>query len=558
MGKPAVEQGHGYRVMWNDDGGMAGHYHPPLSVERFRQIHFGYLRGFPVDCYLYPICYSGYTTTFPTSSRGYAFIIDRLRSAQDFGGHKGLHQYRFVENFRQLWDAGHDPTTLLLEEAHGMGIDFWLHLRMNDWHHMGTLEEDPERPGLPVGLNLFSSPFYEAHPEYLIGAEGVAAYDGERPPVAMRFFQDFRHAEVRDSRLEVLVEACERYDVEGFHYDFMRIPGYFEIGTEQQHAPLMTDLIRRSRAELDRIGSARGRRLGFAVRVPSTMAGARAIGLDVATWIQEGLIDIVVPSCFFSTNLGADMQEWVELARGTPVRVYAGLEEAYRAGYPSSSDHNTLDYGTTPARLLMPEEMINATAANHWAQGVDGLYLFNWPCKTWEGNRLPLDNLADPVRLRYRDKLYALMRRDGQYPYCDVDGAPLPARLGSEPLVAQLQVADDLQAAVDRVEGCRLWLHLINASAEDEIEVCLNGNRLACANPLLPGTMETPVWLCYEPASDQIRKGGNELSIGLVARHLPLQVQNVAPIELADVELEIRYRFPDGHGVEPRGFRPRT
>ena len=547
-----------YRVMWNDDGGMAGHYHPPLSVERFRQIHLGYLRGYPVDSYLYPITYSGYTTTFPTESRGYAFIIDRLRSAQDFGGHKGLHQYRFVENFRQLWDAGHDPTALLLDEARGLGIDFWLHLRMNDWHHWGGIEEDPERPGLPVGLNLFSSPFYEEHPEYLIGAEGIAAYEGEKPPTAMRFFQDFRHAEVRESRLEVLVEACECYAIDGFHYDFMRIPGFFQIGMEQEYAPLMTDLIRRSRAELDRIGSARGKRLGFAVRVPSTVAGARAIGLDVAAWIQEGLVDIVVPSCFFCTDLAADMAEWVELAHNTPVCIHAGLEEAYRGGYPGNSDLFALDYGTTPARQLMPNEMINAIGAKHWARGVDGMYLFNWPCKTGEGNRLPLDNLPDPVRLRYRDKLYALMRRDGQYPYCDVHGAPLPARLGSEPLVAQLQIADDPAAAADRVEDCRLWLHLINASAEDEIEVLLNGHTLACVNPLLPGTMETPVWLRYDPAPEQLREGSNELSISLVARRLPQQVQVEAPIDVADVELEIRYRFPDGHGPEPRGFRPRT
>lgn len=47
--------------MWNDDGGMPGHYHPPLSAERFRQIHLGYLEGYPVDCYMYPIVYSGYT-----------------------------------------------------------------------------------------------------------------------------------------------------------------------------------------------------------------------------------------------------------------------------------------------------------------------------------------------------------------------------------------------------------------------------------------------------------------------------------------------------------------
>ena len=71
MIKPASRLSRSYRVMWNDDGGMPGHYHPPLSVERFKQIHLGYLEGYPADCYMYPISYSGYTTAFPTQSRGF-------------------------------------------------------------------------------------------------------------------------------------------------------------------------------------------------------------------------------------------------------------------------------------------------------------------------------------------------------------------------------------------------------------------------------------------------------------------------------------------------------
>ena len=558
MSKPANRLQRAYRIMWNDDGGMASHYHPPLSAERFQQIHLGYLRGYPVDCYLYPVCFSGYTTTYPTQSRGYTFIIDRLQQVEQLGGHKGLSQYRFVENFRRLWDSGDDPTELLLQESQRVGVDFWLHLRMNDWHHWGEIEEDPERPGLPATLNLYSSPFYEEHPEYLIGAEGIAAYEGDEPPAAMQFFQDFAHAEVRQSRLEVLVEACERYDIAGFHYDFMRIPGYFKIGEERANAPLMTELIRQSRSELDRIGTKRGRPLGFAVRVPSTIAGAQAIGLDVPTWIREELVDLVIPSCFFCTDFGADMEEWVELARDTSVRINAGIEEAYRAGHTGNLDVSALDYGTTPERLLLSDAMINACAANHWARGVDGLYVFNWQCKTWEGNRLNLDNLGNPQRLEYRDKLYAVTRRDGQYPYCDLQAGPVPAWLGPEQLELPIRVADDLTAAADRLESCRLWLHLIDAAVEDDIEVTLNSTPLTCANPLVPGTMETPIWLRYEPAPGLVRRGGNQVGIRLLSRDLPRQVQEEAPIEVADVELEIRYLFPEGTGSEPRGFRPRT
>ena len=435
-----------------------------------------------------------------------------------YTGYKGLRQYRFVDNFRRLWEAGHDPTELLMQESERLDIDFWLHLRMNDWHHWGATEEDPDRPGLPANLNLYSSPFYEEHPEYLIGADGVAGYRGDSPPRAMPYLQDFAHEEVRESRIEVMVEACERYDVAGFHYDFMRIPGYFKIGHEQANSPLMTDLIRRSRSELDRIGQA----------------------------------------CFFCTDFGADMTEWVELAREEPVRIYAGIEEAYRAGHTGHLDVSALDYGTQPRRLLLDDEMISACAANHWASGVDGIYTFNWHCKTWAGNRLNLDNLGGAQRLEFRDKLYAVTRRDGQYQYCDLQAGPLPARLGPEQLVLDMRVADDLTSAADRLESCRLWLHLIDCDVKDRIEVTLNGVELACANPLIPGQMETPVWLRYEPAPELVNQGANEVGIRLLSRDIPLQVQEEAPIDVADVELEIRYLFPDGKGSEPRGYRPRT
>lgn len=60
---------------------------------------------------------------------------------------EGLRQFNFQENTRLLWEAGHDSTQLLIDEAHEIGTDFWLQLRMNDWCHWGPAIEDPDRPG---------------------------------------------------------------------------------------------------------------------------------------------------------------------------------------------------------------------------------------------------------------------------------------------------------------------------------------------------------------------------------------------------------------------------
>jgi len=95
----------------------------------------------------------------------------------------------------------------------------------------------------------------------------------------------------------------------------------------------------------------------------------------------------------------------------------------------TGADVGFLDYGTKPTRSRLNDEMINAVAANHLATGVDDLCVLNWQCKTWEGNRLNLDDLGDPRRLEHRDKRYALTRRDGQPGYCDLRLGSLPAVL---------------------------------------------------------------------------------------------------------------------------------
>ena len=119
-------------------------------------------------------------------------------------------------------------------------------------------------------------------------------------------------------------------------------------------------------------------------------------------------------------------------------------------------------------------------------------------------------------------------------------------------------MADDLAAAAERLESCQLWVHLIDAGQEDQIEITFNGTGLACVNPLVPGQQDSPIWLCYEPSPELVR-GANEVGIRLLSRgNLPDQVQDDEPLEVADVELEIRYFFPDGKGSIPRGYVPRT
>lgn len=61
----------------------------------------------------------------------------------------------------------------------------------------------------------------------------------------------------------------------------------------------MTRFLERVRKKLDVAGDAKRRRLLLGVRVPQTLKECHALGYDVPTWIEQGLIDYVSPCDFF-------------------------------------------------------------------------------------------------------------------------------------------------------------------------------------------------------------------------------------------------------------------
>jgi len=313
----------------------------------------------------------------------------------------------------------------------------------------------------------------------------------------------------------------------------------------------MTQFIRDTRAALDEIGKKRGRPIGLSVRVPNTIAGARGLGLDVPTWIEEGLVDIVVPSTFFAADLEEDISEWVELASDTPVLINPAIEEAYIAGHTGGIRRC---FYSPPVYLPLSVEMIHAIAARHWENGVDGLYVFNWfgTAPTYDyDNRSAVDNIGDPVRLRYKNKRYVVMRTDGSFPNCFPHPRQIPTQVGADPVTVHISVADDLAEAGDRVKAVRLRVHLIkavrlrvhltNLTIEDEVEVKLNGTPLECANPLIPGgyDVRNRFWLNYGVEPSLVKCGDNEVSLRMAERNQRLAEELL--IEVQDIELEIKW-----------------
>ncbi len=544
--------------MWCDDrGGGANWLCPPITPEKLAQVSFGQLEGTPVDAFMATVGWNaGYTTSYPTKVKGMEFIVDRLNNSGSKIG-EGCH-WRAAENLRHLWSEGFDPFEIQISEAKRLGIDYWLQLRMNDWHHT-DLEGKVYR--------LIGSKFYEEHPEYLIGEEGTKGWP-EPLQKRLAWFQDFAHSEVRQLRMDVAEEACERYDVCGFEYDFMRCPGYFKYGEEKANTPLMTQLIRDTRTILDSIGEKKGRTLGFSVRVPNTVDGAMRLGLDVRTWIKEGLVDIIVPSTFFLADTEEDISEWMNLTRNSPVLINPAIEEAYLAGYcklfPGGIPYLEMK---GPIRVPLTISMINAIASKHWRNGADGLYVFNWHGTALNynyDNREALDNIGSPLRLKHKNKRYVIMRRGCLFVNCLPTHRQLPVEVGSEPVKVNIDIADDLSGGeASRVRRSRLYVvfhqeHELTVA--DKVEVRLNGEVLTCLNPLVPGSINLsflePVWQSYELKDNLPRCGNNEISLRLLESNERFRQE--FPLEVTDIELEIDYDYANGPWLESQEYLRNT
>ena len=533
-----------YRIMWNQNGGEEASYHPPMTPEKYAQAFLGFLEGTQVDAFVSGLGWaSGYQVIYPTEVEGMEFIVDRIESDVPVGTVK---DWQYAENVRRIWEAGCDPIQIRIDEARRLGIDYWAHLHMNDWHHLEVL--DGER-------NILSSRFHEQRRDLLIGEEGTAGLP-EALRVAMRWFQDYRHDEVRRLRLDVMKEACSRYDLDGFQYDFMRCPGYFRHGEEKAGWPIMTDFMRESRRAIDGIAGARGRAIGFAARVPNTIDGAERLGLDVRTWVSEGLVDILIPATLYAADLEEDITEWVELARGTGVQIVPTIEAGYRAGHTGGV---TRSHYNPPAILPLDLDMINAVAARHWRNGADGMYLFNFFASAAVyglDTRPALDDIGNPLRLRYKNKKYVVARsapgfvlrdRDQTFPNCLRTARQIPVELTADNVDIAIDVADDLAEAGQRVAGVELSLLVQNLTIYDELSVSFNGTRIEPGNPLRAGGYhrQSAVWQRFDLLeAAPPRPGPNTLSVGAARRNPRLAGE--IPLELTDVELGIRYAFPNG------------
>lgn len=310
---------------------------------------------------------------------------------------------------------------------------------------------------------------------------------------------DYSKAEVRSHYLEVLREACMRYDLDGVELDWLRYPKFFRDG--EVNPTVINEFVREARSILNEASKRWGHKLRLVTRVPDAPTRAKELGLDVQIWLKSGWIDAVIAGNGF-TFASTELDQWVSLAHRYRVPVYGVLERQPR-GF---------------ARFGTPETL-RAAAATIWAKGADGLYTFNF-YSTFEYPLLA--ELADPKQLARLPKEFFLDACSVlNVTNNTVSRPPLPLTIETKSSgKAVLFITDDPAQAKDlRLELAWKGLGdfaapdiLINGQKLEELKLVREKSSFTAASAYALEKGETPLTVSCSSASlaKLLHRGANE------------------------------------------------
>lgn len=351
-----------------------------------------------------------------------------------------------------------DVVEAQLQRAKEKGMEAFITFRMGDLHFTDTALHCP----------LVYGEFWLNHPEYWINED--CGWNS-------RGALDFAHREVRELVFNVIFEQLEKYGavLDGFDLDFLRFPLFFKTGEGVRNAHLMTGLLQAVKDKVEETGTKHGKKILLSARVPADVDFCHSEGLDVKGWLRLGLLDFLTAGNFLLENPDVPVLKFLRDLGARSIPVYVSLD---------SGGYNTHE--------LHSHGMKRGIASHIYAQGGNGIYLFNYflhyPSYIEEGSRISgqweqlqckqevcrrktrelLMELGSMETLKARNKLFALDDGSSARYYRYRRDSLLPLHVSSGRQSVTLYVGDDPQKEVP--EKILLFLRT-DRPAEFELKV---------------------------------------------------------------------------------------
>ena len=438
---------------------------------------------------------------------------------------------------------GRDSLQVQLDFSHEHGLEAAWCLRMNDPHD-----------SFPMGSRRWTyglAKFKRDHPQYMMGTEGDWEKYPRGHPRCYWTKMDFAIPQVREHIFDIIQEVAQNYDVDCIGMEFFKYWPFFRESlegnpVEPEHLELMNDLLRRIRCMADEQANRRGRPLLLAAHTPFSLADSIHVGVDLETWLAEGLIDLLMPGGNLESVFCSSYNDIIALGHKYEVPVYPCVSWGFwdRWAFLGLTDGKYRQFGSwvetlrgaQPERVGRPSFILvfnswegtmaawRGAASNLFNSGADGLYLFNPAFGELQWWR----EIGEPATIAGKDRLYGIERFAGPNSFTEVPEITLPVSAG-------FQVGEEVGSAGAR--SIDFSLHLWDWAPGDDFSVKLNGAAVEGLEPADPDrNPKEGQWLRGKLDARQVRRGENQLDVVVTNRGESAS----SPVVLDTMQLRVR------------------
>lgn len=326
------------RIIFNNDGDDIWAKGAD-TVEKFLALRHEPLLGTQVDSIYY------------CTTQSFNLFTHATRVAEVFLSREGT----FADNnLPKFLDQKTDGLRMSCEFARKHGLESIWTLRMNDIHDAWTPQ--------------FVSQWKKDDPRRVMAAlADVSSFNDRR---RLWSLVDFEHPDVEPRIVAIIEEVLRNYPVDGVDLDFLRAPFYFRNTYEgkpasDQQMEILTRLVASVRKRVLAESERQGKPFLLSARVPVSMNLCRYLGIDIASWLSEGLIDVLAISGGY-VAFDQPVEELIELGHKHDVPVYPCLSLSGLLYRPPRGKGES-----------QPPAAWNGAAARFWGAKADGIYSFN-------------------------------------------------------------------------------------------------------------------------------------------------------------------------------------